>query len=319
MDFNELLQMKSSLRRAPPPSPNKDNVLPGVKLRTGFRASLIADESDFKVTGPADDDEPENEILRVAKLKRALVVKKQEDEEEIKWRPKPLPKPKPYLGVLNRTRKDLRILSMTLPPRIKPKIALDFRNVAYGECIVKPKRSCLPTLESLGKPPAKPVKVDGLEKFLQKYSRADIVIAQRRFTLTRKITAHVGQTEEKEEEEIKSRPKPKPRPKPHLEGKENERKLSSSFDDTSKEDKENLIDVRNVMCRDSRGEPKRSFLPTLESLGKPPAKPVKVEGLGKLLQKYSRADIVIVPQRITWTRNTEGGIGTTGRLAILLL
>ena len=223
MNLTELQQMKGSLRRAPPPkappnkaslprniaSPNTDNLssitqsITGVKLKpTGFRASLIADDGDFKAIGHADDDEPENELLRKIKQRRALVE----------------------------------------------------------------------------------------------------------------------QTEQKEEEEIKPRPKPKPKPKPHLESKENERKLSSSSDDSAKENKENSIDVnRNVVCRDSRGEPKLSFLPTLESLGKPPAKPIKVEGLEKLLQKYSRADIMIAQRRSTLTRNNESSIGTTGRFVILLL
>ena len=117
--------------------------------------------------------------------------------------------------------------------------------------------------------------------------------------------------EHKEEEEAKPKPKPKPKPlKPapenmkQEEDKENETKLhSNSGSDACEERKDILTDSnKNIVCRDSRGEPKLCVLPTLESLGKPPPKSPKPEHLLKLLENYDSNRIVMSPKRSTLSR-----------------
>lgn len=117
--------------------------------------------------------------------------------------------------------------------------------------------------------------------------------------------------EHKEEEEVKPKPKPKPKPpKPapenikRKEDKENETKLrSDSGSDSTDQSKDILTDSnKNIVCRDSRGEPKLCVLPTLESLGKPPPKCPKPENLTKLLENYDSNKIVMSQRRNTLSR-----------------
>ena len=122
---------------------------------------------------------------------------------------------------------------------------------------------------------------------------------------------------EQKEEEVKPKPKPKPRPpKPSPENikqeedKENETKVcSDSGSDAADESRDILTDSnKNIVCRDSRGEPKLCVLPTLESLGKPPPKCPKPQNLTKLLENYDSNKIVISPRRSTLNRLENNSI-----------
>lgn len=117
--------------------------------------------------------------------------------------------------------------------------------------------------------------------------------------------------EQKEEEEVKPKPKPKPKPpKPASENikqeedKENETKLPSNSGSNDFDERKDILtdSNKNVVYRDSRGEPKLCVLPTLERLGKPPPKSPKPEHLSKLLENYDSNRIVMSPKRGTLSR-----------------
>ena len=123
--------------------------------------------------------------------------------------------------------------------------------------------------------------------------------------------------EQPEEEEVKPKPKTKPKPRAMQENikqedKENETKpRSGSCGDDADESKNIKTDSsKNVVVRDSRGEPKLCNLPTLESLGKPPSKCPKPGHLVKLLEKYDSKSIVTAPRRNTLSRPINmNGVG----------
>lgn len=110
---------------------------------------------------------------------------------------------------------------------------------------------------------------------------------------------------EDKKEEIKPKPKPKPKPRPQHEDKEKGRNLSSSSDESGKDTGNSTDENKNVLCRDSKGEPKLRILPTLDSLGKPPVKPVKPGNVVELLGKYNRANIVIARRRTMLIQEAE--------------
>ena len=129
--------------------------------------------------------------------------------------------------------------------------------------------------------------------------------------------------EHKDQEEVKPKPKPKPKPpKPASENikqeedKENETKLrSNSGSDASDETKDILTNSnKDIVCRDSRGEPKLCVLPTLESLGKPPPKCPKPEHLSKLLENYDSNRVVMSPRRSTLNRLENNNSLQVGKL-----
>lgn len=113
-----------------------------------------------------------------------------------------------------------------------------------------------------------------------------------------------------ESEELKPKPKPKPKPRPSTENvkqqedKENETKTrSGSCSDDAEENKIILTDSnKNLVRKDSMGQPKLRNLPTLESIGKQPSKCPKPDHLLRLLEKYDSNSIVMAPRRNTLTR-----------------
>lgn len=121
-----------------------------------------------------------------------------------------------------------------------------------------------------------------------------------------------------EPEEMKPKPKPKPKPRPSTENvkqqedKESETKIhSGSCSDDSEESKNILTDSnKNLVRRDSMGQPKLCNLPTLESIGKPPPKCPKPDHLLRLLEKYDSNSIVMARRRNTLNRPiNENSIG----------
>ena len=201
IELSELQKQMHSLRRAPPPkapkapsntaslprmnrpfqsqdnSPPITQLLPGVKLkRTGLRNSLIAEDVDNKHTRlNSSTDEQENELLSAIAKRKAKVEQAEAADDEIKPKPKPKVKPKPHLN--DKPNDSVKENKETCTDVNKNEFSRDSK----GE----PKLCILPTLESLGKPPAKPAKTETLVKLLENYSRADIVIARRRSTLNR--------------------------------------------------------------------------------------------------------------------------------------
>lgn len=123
--------------------------------------------------------------------------------------------------------------------------------------------------------------------------------------------------EHKEEEEAKPKKPPKPKPKPfvdnHKQDKENQETKSrsgSACSTSSVENKDILTDSnRNIVCRDSKGDPKLSNLPTMESLGMAPAKPSKPDSLAKLLEKYDRKSVITAPRRSTLQSSSDTSMG----------
>ena len=207
---NAILEKKNSLHRAPPPrapvkkeSPPRNNkfqnrsddpsaiaqLIPSVKLRkTGFRDSLIAEDSDNKNT--ANADEPTNELQSLMARRRAMFEHKEEEEVKPKPKPKPRPpKPAPE-NIKQEENKEsetkLRSNSSSDVTDVRKVTLTDSnKNIVCRDSRGEPKLCVLPTLESLGKPPPKHPKPEHLTKLLENYDSNRIVMSPRRNTLSR--------------------------------------------------------------------------------------------------------------------------------------
>lgn len=224
VQLNEILQKRGSLHRAPPPRapsnkpppatrntpiPNKDTevniaqLIPGVKLRrTGMRDSLIAEDADNKHV--VDTIEPENELQSVIAKRRALFEQK---DEEVKPKKPPKPKPKPSVDNHKQDKENQETKSRSdsacsiSSGENKDVLTDSNRNVVCRDSKGDPKLSNLPTMESLGKPPAKPSKPDSLAKLLEKYDRKSVVMAPRRNTLQSSSATSMGDVIPEENDE----------------------------------------------------------------------------------------------------------------------
>ncbi|XP_022782177.1 FYN-binding protein 1-like [Stylophora pistillata] len=224
VQLNEILQKRGSLHRAPPPRapsnkpppatrntpiPNKDTevniaqLIPGVKLRrTGMRDSLIAEDADNKHV--VDTIEPENELQSVIAKRRALFEQK---DEEVKPKKPPKPKPKPSVNNHKQDKENQETKSRSdsacsiSSGEDKDVLTDSNRNVVCRDSKGDPKLSNLPTMESLGKPPAKPSKPDSLAKLLEKYDRKSVVMAPRRNTLQSSSATSMGDVIPEENDE----------------------------------------------------------------------------------------------------------------------
>ena len=211
---NELQEKIRSLQRAPPPkapsnvrtgslqrklSEEKNDItqlIPGFQLkRTGFRESLIAEDVDNKHTSKRTD-EPENELFKAIEKRRKQCEQHTPlEEEEIKEdKPKLKPKPKPFPRPSSKDKQ--RSLSSSSDDSAKEKkenSTDENKNLVNGDAHGEPRLCILPTLESLGKPPSKPPKQGNLRMRLEKYTRADIVIARpRNSILNRSFANSIG-------------------------------------------------------------------------------------------------------------------------------
>ncbi|XP_015776805.1 PREDICTED: DNA ligase 1-like [Acropora digitifera] len=204
ISMNELQERRRSLQRAPPPkaprvlpksetmpkkTPTEDTngiadfaqLIPGFQLKkTGMRDSLIAKDVDNQHVNKKNE-EPETELMKAIRRRKEQVG---DIEEETKSN-KPKPKPKPKVPRPTPKKRSLSSSSEDSVKEIPPQVN---KNSGNGDPHGEPRLRNLPTLESLGKPPVKPVKPEHLVKLLANYSRGDIVIARRRTTLSRSIT-----------------------------------------------------------------------------------------------------------------------------------
>ena len=218
--LNEILQKKGSLHRTPPPRapsnkpppatrnnpiPNNNTevniaqLIPGVKLRkTGMRDSLIAEDVDNKHT--ADTDEPENELQSIIAKRRAMFDHKEEAEVvKPKKPPKPRPKPsvdnhKPGKENLQTKQRSGSTCSDSSGENKDIILTNKNRNVVCRDSRGDPKLCNLPTMESLGKAPAKPSKPDSLLKLLEKYESKSVIMAPRRSVLQSSSNTSMGMT-----------------------------------------------------------------------------------------------------------------------------
>ncbi|XP_068676077.1 DNA ligase 1-like [Montipora foliosa] len=209
---NELQEKIRSLQRAPPPkAPSKvrsgslqrslseekngmsdiAQLIPGFQLKkTGFRESLIAEDVDNKHTSKRTD-EPENELFKAIEKRRKQCEQHVPlEEEEIKEdKPKLKPKPLPRPSIKNKQR-SLSSSSDESAKEKKENSTDENKNLVNGDAHGEPRLCILPTLESLGKPPSKPPKQGNLRMRLEKYTRADIVIARPRNSILNRSFAN---------------------------------------------------------------------------------------------------------------------------------
>ncbi|XP_074611971.1 uncharacterized protein LOC141866376 isoform X4 [Acropora palmata] len=205
ISMNELQERRRSLQRAPPPKaprvlPKSETVprktstedtngiadfaqlIPGFQLKkTGMRDSLIAKDVDNQHVNKKNE-EPETELMKAIRRRKEQVGDIEEETKSNKPKPKPKPKVQPRPTPKKRSPSSSSEDSVKeIPPQVN-------KNSGNGDPHGEPRLRNLPTLESLGKPPVKPVKPEHLVKLLANYSRGDIVIARRRTTLNRSIT-----------------------------------------------------------------------------------------------------------------------------------
>lgn len=209
---NELQERRRSLQRAPPPKapralpqsqtmPRKRStedtngiagfaqLIPGFQLKkTGMRDSLIAKDVDNQHVNKKNE-EPENELMKAIRRRKEQVEELEEEPKSNKPKPKPKPKIQPRPTPKKRSASSSSEDSVKENKEIASPVN---KNSSNGDPHGEPRLRNLPTLESLGKPPVKPVKPEHLVKLLANYSRGDIVIARRRTTLNRSITNSTG-------------------------------------------------------------------------------------------------------------------------------
>lgn len=220
ISMNEIQERRRSLQRAPPPKaprvlpqsatmprkksaedtngvPDFAQLIPGFQLKkTGMRDSLIAADVDNKHMNNKNE-EPENELLKAIRQRKEKIEEVEEETkpDKPKLKPKPRIQPRPTLKPRSSSTSSegsVKENTGTIPVGEIIRKSHENKDSVSGDPHREPKLRNLPTLESLGKQPIKPVKPEHLVKLLGNYSRGEIVIARRRTTLNRSITNSTG-------------------------------------------------------------------------------------------------------------------------------